>query len=134
MIGDNGLRFRKRVVETMVVFLMLTGPLPAYAAAMKDKPALPVEIVADELYFSDRTGELFAKGNLVVSQGSTQLFADMMRGNEKQTELWVDGKVRYMEPLSDMNGKKMYTIMAPALVLLPIYRVNAATILFPVTK
>ena len=108
MSGDNGLRFRKRVVATMVVFFMLAGPLPAYAAAMKEKPALPVEIVADELYFSDRTGELFAKGNLVVSQGSTQLFADMMRGNEKQTELWVDGKVRYMEPLSDMNGKKMY--------------------------
>ena len=89
--------------------MVLTGPMTLQAAPKKKDslPPQPISITADELYFSDKTGEMFAQGNVVVTQGKSQIFADIMRGNEQQTELWVDGKSRFVEPLSDVTGMKI---------------------------
>jgi LPS-assembly protein len=84
--------------------------LPAAAAAKKKKskkPPQPIEIVADEMYFSDKTGELFARGNVVITQDKSKIYADIVRGNDKQTEMWVDGKARLIEPRTDLVGIKI---------------------------
>ena len=78
--------------------MILTATASAAAVAARAKPAQaaqPISIEADELYFSEKTGEMFARGSVVISQGKSRIFADLMRGNEKQGDIWIDGRVRF---------------------------------------
>ena len=95
----------KVLVGVLCIALLAPGTLPAQAAAKdkKKKPAQPIEIVADEMYFSDKTGELFAKGNVVITQDKSKIYADIMRGNDKQTEVWIDDKARLVEKNPESN-------------------------------
>lgn len=104
------MKVAKRVAGFVIGILFLTWTLPLQAAAKKkdDLSAQPISIVADELYFSDKSGEMFAKGNVIVSQGNSKISADFLRGNDKHNELWVDGVARYQEPLSDVLGMKIH--------------------------
>lgn len=61
----------------------------------------PVVIEADEIYFSDQNGTMFAKGTVVVTQDQTKLTGELIRGNAKQSELWADDKARYTEKQKD---------------------------------
>ena len=64
--------------------MILTATAPTVAVAAKAKsvqpaqPAQPISIEADELYFSEKTGEMFARGSVVISQGKSRIFADLM--------------------------------------------------------
>jgi len=89
--------------------LLTSATLPAQAASKKKtkKPQLPITLEADELYFSDKTGEMFARGNVVITQDKTKIYADIFRGNDKQTEIWTDDKARLKEPLTDVTGMKI---------------------------
>lgn len=101
----------KFIAGVLIVAVMSVGALPAEAASRKKtekKPPQPIEIVADEMYFSDNTGELFAQGNVVITQDKSKIYADVVRGNDKQTELWVDGKARLIEPKTDLVGIKIH--------------------------
>ena len=93
----------------LLLFVLLAGGLPAQAASKTEvkKPPQPISITADELYFSDKTGEMFAQGNVVITQDKTKIFADIVRGNHKETEVWVDGQVRLTEPRTDVTGMKI---------------------------
>lgn len=95
----------------LVLLLMtLTAMAPVVAVAAKTKPekvSQPISIEADELYFSDKTGEVFARGNVVISQDQKRIFADLLRGNDRQMEVWVDGSVRFQEPLTQLSGMKL---------------------------
>ncbi|NMC32223.1 MAG: LPS-assembly protein LptD [Veillonellaceae bacterium] len=92
----------------LAFLLLFTGYAPVEAAKKKkSKPPQPIEIVADEMYFSDKTGELFAKGNVVITQDKSKILADIIRGNDKETEVWVDGPARLMEPLTNITGMRI---------------------------
>lgn len=100
----------KVVAGLLIISLLFAGTLPVAAAPKKKKdkkPAGPITIVADELYFSDKTGELFAKGNVVITQDKSRITADLIRGNDKQTEVWTDDAARLTEPRTDMTGMKI---------------------------
>ncbi len=89
--------------------LLMAGAFCTPAAA-KPKAAAepqPITIEADELYFSDKTGEMFARGNVVITQEQIRIFADLLRGNDKNTEVWADGKIRLTDPLNDITGMKI---------------------------
>ena len=102
------MRTTKFLAGSLVMVLLLAGSMSTQAAPKNNqKPAQPIEIVADEMYFSDKTGELFAKGNVVITQDQTKIYADIIRGNDKQTEVWVDGQVRLIEPKTDLVGMKI---------------------------
>jgi LPS-assembly protein len=77
----------------------------------KAMPAQPISIVADEMYFSDKTGELFAQGNVVIIQDKTKIMAQLVRGNDKETQLWIDGSARLLETTlettNDISGMKI---------------------------
>ena len=105
------MRTTKITAVLLAAFLLLTMGVSTQAAPKKKKPKKPpqpIEIVADEMYFSDKTGELFAKGNVVITQDKSKIFAAIMRGNDKQTEVWVDDKARLIEPLTDVSGMKIH--------------------------
>ena len=98
----------KLVAGLLAFALLLTGFAPAEAAKKKKKtPPQPIEIVADEMYFSDKTGELFAKGNVVITQDKSKIVADIIRGNDKETQVWVDGPARLVEPLTNVTGMRI---------------------------
>ena len=100
----------KFVAGILVVVVLFAGALPAQAAPRKKKekkPPQPIEIVADEMYFSDKTGELFARGNVIITQEKSKIFADIVRGNDKQKELWVDGKAKLIDPLTNITGVRI---------------------------
>lgn len=94
----------------VLLLVILTARAPAEAAVAKtklEKVAQPISIEADELYFSDKTGEMFARGNVVISHDQNRIFADLLRGNDRQMEVWVDGTVRFTEPLTNLSGMKL---------------------------
>ena len=98
----------KLVAGLLAFALLLTGFVPVEAAKKKKtKPSQPIEIVADEMYFSDKTGELFAKGNVVITQDKTKISADIIRGNDKETQIWVDGPARFIEPMTNVTGMRI---------------------------
>ena len=103
------MRTTKIVAGLLVGLLLLAGPLPVQAAKKKKvkKPPQPIEIVADEMYFSDKTGELFAQGTVVITQDKSKIMAGIMRGNDKQMEIWVDGKAQLIEPQINVTGTKI---------------------------
>lgn len=105
------MKVSKLVAGLLIGCVLLAGPLATQAAPGKKKekkPPQPIEIVADEMYFSDKTGELFARGNVVITQDKSKIYADIVRGNDKQTEMWVDGKARLIEPKTDLVGVKIH--------------------------
>ena len=109
MNGAYWVRFTKIIAAIIISSMVFTGPIVAQAAPKnkKKKPAQPIEIVADEMYFSDKTGELFARGNVIITQDKSKIYANVVRGNERQKELWVDGSVKLIEPLANITGAKI---------------------------
>jgi lipopolysaccharide export system protein LptA len=88
---------------------------PVAAAAGKDKDVAPkakqtnapIVIEADEIYFSDLTGTMFAKGTVIITQDKTRLTGDLIRGNAKQNQIWIDDKAKYQEPNADLIGSQI---------------------------
>lgn len=62
------------------------------------KSTAPLTIEGDELYFDDHTGEVHAKGKVVVTQNPDTLQTEEMRGNTKTTEVWIDGVATIIQP------------------------------------
>ena len=98
----------KNTAGLLIALILFTSFAPVEAAKKKKpKPPQPIEIVADQMYFSDKTGELFAKGNVVITQDKTRILAEIIRGNDKETQVWVDGLARLTDPLTNITGMKL---------------------------
>ncbi len=64
----------------------------------------PIIIEADNLSFSEETGDVFADGNVVVKQNTDVISTDFMRGNNKTTEVWIDGEATLQQPGTELIG------------------------------
>ncbi|MDR3590499.1 MAG: LPS-assembly protein LptD, partial [Negativicutes bacterium] len=64
----------------------------------------PIVVEGDELYFNDSNGDLFANGNVVVTQGQAKVLGEMLRGNAKQNEIWIDDSSTFTEPGTRLVG------------------------------
>lgn len=73
-------------------------------SATKAQSKAPIVITGDNLSFSDETGEVFAEGNVVIKQNTDVISTDVMHGNTKQTEVWVDGKATFHQPDTNFVG------------------------------
>lgn len=69
-----------------------------------NKDKTPIVIEADKLSFSDVTGDLFAEGHVVLKKNTESILSDYMRGNSKQTEVWIDGKATLQQPNTELIG------------------------------
>ena len=102
---------KKIMLYVLVILLMAESTLQGQAMISKkeQKPAekLPIVIDADELYFSDLTGDMFAKGNVVVTQSQSKVMGDLMRGNAKQNEIWIDDSAVFTEPGAKLSGSSI---------------------------
>ncbi|MBP2652419.1 MAG: lptD 2 [Firmicutes bacterium] len=64
----------------------------------------PMVVEADEINFSDSTGDLVAKGNVVIDQDKAEVTGEVVRGNTKANEVWIDGNGRIRQPGMDITG------------------------------
>ncbi|HWR06370.1 LPS-assembly protein LptD, partial [Sporomusa sp.] len=65
---------------------------------------IPIVIEANELSFSDLTGDILAKGNAVIINGDQRLEAEQIDGNTQLSELWVHEKSQFSQPDIKLNG------------------------------
>lgn len=70
----------------------------------KVEKKVPIVIEADNLSFSDVTGDIFADGNVVVVKDGDKILTDFMRGNSKRTEFWIDGQADLIQPGTKLTG------------------------------
>lgn len=112
------MRSKKFMLCASVCMLVSAMSLTGQAAEQQDKPIdankaktqpqvvakVPIVIDADKLSFSDSTGALFADGNVSVVQNGDKILTDSMRGNSKQTELWIDGKADFIRQGEKLTG------------------------------
>ncbi len=70
----------------------------------KPEVKAPIVIEGDNLSFSEETGEIFAEGNVVVKQNTDTISADLIRGNNKTTEVWIDGQATLQQPGTKLVG------------------------------
>lgn len=99
---------KKKLLAASIALALTLSTSSLYAAEKKNTkqptPKAPIVVEADELLFSDETGELLARGNVVINQKPGQLFADKVEGNSKQNELWINGKATLKQPGTDLVG------------------------------
>jgi len=69
-----------------------------------NKDKAPIVIEADKLSFSELTGDLFADGHVILKKDTATLLTDYMRGNTKQTKVWIDGKATLQQPGTEVIG------------------------------
>ena len=65
------------------------------------KPKEPITITADELYVNDANGDVYAKGNVNILQATQLMTTDLVNGNTKQQEVWVNGQAVFSDSLTN---------------------------------
>lgn len=68
------------------------------------KLSVPTIIEADQVYLNDTSGELFARGNVKITQGQDTILTDYLRGNQQKTTIWVDGSATLVQPDTELTG------------------------------
>lgn len=67
-------------------------------------PPAPVVIEGDDISFDNQTGDVYAKGNVMIKQNPATVYADDIRGNTKRTEVQIDGKAKVVQLGVDLDG------------------------------
>lgn len=93
-----------QLVLLLVVILVCSAVTGQAAEKSKAVTKAPIVVEGDEVYFNDSTGDLFARGNVVISQDQARVLGDLMRGNAKQNEIWIDGKATFIQPETNLVG------------------------------
>lgn len=71
------------------------------------KPPQPVIVEGEDIYYRDTTGELYVKGDALVSQGEDKVTAGLIRGNAKEETVFVDDEAVFWQPGTRVVGKKV---------------------------
>ena len=65
------------------------------------KPAVPVRIDADKMYYNDTTGRVWANGSVEVERGNQQLLSQKIEGNTKTQQYESASDYRFLEDKGD---------------------------------
>lgn len=95
------MQIKKYMFSASVCILISSIVMTGQAA---DTTKSPIVIEADKLSFSDSTGDLFAKGNVIFTRNVEVISTEEMRGNTKQTEVWIDGRATLKQPGTELVG------------------------------
>lgn len=114
------MRKNNRCMLSVLALLLTFGQIPAIGAvsaqeavpatAQNGKPIIgdpvqgPTLIEADQVYFSNQSGDMFAKGNVKITQNQDTILTDYMRGNQQKTTIWVDGSATLIQPDTKITG------------------------------
>jgi lipopolysaccharide assembly outer membrane protein LptD (OstA) len=102
------MKYTNKMFLGLVSLFYSLGMLPFHTLA-SDKPAsanqvAPIEIAADDLNFSDSTGDIYAKGNVIITRNTDEITSDLLQGNIKSHEIWTDSTATILEPKYNLAG------------------------------
>lgn len=105
------MKYTKKVFLGLVSLFFSLGIMPFHVLA-SDKPTsdsqvAPIEVVADNLNFSDSTGDIYAKGNVLITKNTDKVISDLIQGNIKSQEVWTDSKAEIIRPTYNLEGTGM---------------------------
>ncbi|MGI6092259.1 MAG: LptA/OstA family protein [Negativicutes bacterium] len=112
---------KKALFGLLALIMVFGSTMPSYAADKKAaednkkkststksdtaaKSQAPITIEGDELSFSDSTGQVFAKGNVLVTQNDVKLTSDLLNGNTKESIVWTDHEATITQPGVNLVG------------------------------
>lgn len=81
------------------------------APAAKAAPMAPIVFEGDDISYDEATGNVYAKGNVKITQEAAKITSDEMKGNTQTFDVWVDGKAHItqtVKPRLDLNGYNSY--------------------------
>ncbi|KYZ76409.1 hypothetical protein AXX12_08220 [Anaerosporomusa subterranea] len=87
-----------------ITALAATAPSVQNGKSAAPEPSAPTVIEADQVYFSDMSGDMSARGNVKITQNQDTILTEYMRGNQKQTTIWVDGSATLIQPDTKITG------------------------------
>lgn len=101
------------LLGVLALILVFGSSVPGRAAevdkndqkAVQQTEAAPIEIEADQVYFSETSGDMFARGNVKITQSQDMIVADYAKGNTKQAMIWVEGSATLFQPAMEFTGK-----------------------------
>lgn len=64
----------------------------------------PIVIEANELSLNDETGDILAKGKVVITQNGQRLETEQLDGNTKLSEIWIKDKLHFTQPGTALDG------------------------------
>lgn len=102
------MKYTKRVFLGMVSLFLSLGIMPLHALATEkpasDSQVAPIEVVADNLNFSESTGDIYAKGNVIITKNTDKVISDLLQGNIKSHEVWTDSRAKIIKPTYNLEG------------------------------
>lgn len=98
-----------KILLGLLAFAIVFGTSPtSHAQEMKAKQITtnqaPIVIEANDLSFSDETGDILAKGKAVITNQGQRVEAEEINGNAKLNEIWINNKATFSQPDSSLNG------------------------------
>lgn len=91
----------RKVMIGLLAFIFVFGTAnaaPAKPSNSSTSTKAPIVVEADELYFSDSSGDLYAKGNVQIKQNEDKVAADLLKGNTQKNEVWTEGEAVLTRP------------------------------------
>lgn len=103
----------KKVMIGLLALIFVFGTATTQAASNKSATSVsntkaPIVVEADELYFSDSTGDLYAKGNVQIKQNDDKVEAQLLNGNTQKNEVWTEGEAVLSRPGMELTTTGMH--------------------------
>lgn len=103
----------KKMMIGLLALIFVFGAATTQAASNKSTASAsntkaPIVVEADELYFSDSTGDLYAKGNVQIKQNDDKVEAQLLNGNTQKNEVWTDGEALITRPGMELTTTGMH--------------------------
>lgn len=70
----------------------------------KEVQKLPIKVVANSMYYSDKTGFVKANGDVDITQGLDRIKTELVQGNVKENLFNAPGEAHYTTPGADLKG------------------------------
>lgn len=80
---------------------------PSQAQEQKKQVATtqaPIVIEAKDLSYSEETGDILAQGNVVITNQGQRVEAELINGNAKLNEIWINDQATFSEPGTEIKG------------------------------
>lgn len=93
-----------QVSDVQIAMAQSAAPSMQHDGSAAPKSSVPTVIEAEQVYFNDTSGELFARGNVKITQGQETILTDYLRGSQQQTTIWVEGSATLIQPDAELTG------------------------------
>ncbi|WP_177506053.1 LPS-assembly protein LptD [Anaerosinus sp.] len=71
-------------------------------------PPAPVFFDGDDISFDSNSGDVYARGNVIIIQEPAKIITDEVEGNTKTNEVWIKDWANIKQPNVDLNGHDIF--------------------------